>query len=99
MRDYQDFCEMHGGSTSDPDFLNKWLIKEEEHERLLEKHKVSAKELEQFVQYVGISQEGSFTELKHVNNYISENGLWEKFPDIRSLNDHGDYTNIPGILP
>ncbi|AUL95802.1 hypothetical protein FORC54_1657 [Vibrio vulnificus] len=34
-----------------------------------------------------------------VNEIITERGDWDKFPTIRSLNDHGKHKEIPGIEP
>lgn len=33
-----------------------------------------------------------------VNNYITRHGRWDEFPELRSLNDHGEgKENVPGI--
>ena len=49
--------------------------------------------------YIKIYRENRFSMLSDVNQYISDNKLWRKFPTIRSLNDHGHHKNIRGIQP
>ena len=49
--------------------------------------------------YVSIFRENSFCAHSQVNSYITDNGLWSEFPTIRSLNDHGRFTEVPGIQP
>jgi len=50
-------------------------------------------------QYIKIYREHNFQEHYEVNAYITRMNLWDSFPSIRSLNDHGDHKQIPGILP
>ncbi len=50
-------------------------------------------------EYIKIYNENSFSKHFEVNDYISINNLWGKFPTIRSLNDHGKYKEIEGIQP
>lgn len=47
--------------------------------------------------YVAIFKEEGFSKHMQVNDYITKNGLWDEFKTIRSLNDHGKYTEIEGI--
>ncbi|MCL7420600.1 MAG: hypothetical protein M8364_06825 [Methylobacter sp.] len=49
--------------------------------------------------YIRMYRENSFSKHFEVNEYISANNLWDRFPTIRSLNDHGDYKGIKGIQP
>jgi len=56
-------------------------------------------ETAEITEYTRIYRENSFSKHFEVNNYITENGLWETFPMIRSLNDHGVNKEIPGIEP
>lgn len=49
--------------------------------------------------YVDIFKQSGFSEHFEVNKFISANALWDEFPLIRSLNDHGDLKNIKGIQP
>ncbi len=50
-------------------------------------------------EYIEIYTKYSFKEHYEVNHYITKNELWNKFPNIRSLNDHASHKGIPGILP
>ena len=61
--------------------------------------KLSHQETEEVNAYVKIYRDNGFTMHFQVNEYISGNNLWAKFPNIRSLNDHGEFTEIPGIQP
>lgn len=49
--------------------------------------------------YIYIYKKYNFVEHYEVNNFISRQNAWDKFPNIRSLNDHGVHKGIPGILP
>ncbi|MGZ7455692.1 hypothetical protein ACXPVS_02450 [Pseudomonas sp. Ma2-10] len=70
-----------------------------DYEGLLAKYNLTKEEVVQIKSYMGIYCENNFKTQKAANNYITERKLWSEFPDIRSLNDHGLYINIPGILP
>ena len=70
-----------------------------DYESLLAKYCLSKAEMVQIKNYMAIYSEHNFKTQKESNNYITENRRWDEFPDIRSLNDHGAYTNIPGIFP
>ena len=48
--------------------------------------------------YIKIYIDNGFQEHYEVNSYISKNNIWDLFPNIRSLNDHGIHKEIPGIL-
>ena len=60
---------------------------------------LSLKESQEINQYTKIFLENNFKEHYEVNRYISKMNLWDEFPNIRSLNDHGENKDIPGILP
>ena len=62
-------------------------------------NKISLSEDNEVKQYIKIFKDNNFKEHYEVNVYISQNKLWDDFSNIRSLNDHGDYKEIPGILP
>lgn len=49
--------------------------------------------------YMKIFRENAFSSHVEVNEYITDNNIWDQFPTIRSLNDHGNYKEIPGIQP
>lgn len=66
---------------------------------LLTKYSLTKEEVIQIKNYIGIYLGNNFKTQKAANNYISERKLWGEFSDIRSLNDHGSYKNIPGISP
>jgi hypothetical protein len=61
--------------------------------------KLSESETNEISRYVKIFRNNNFENHTEINNYITENGIWDDFPTIRSINDHGEYKNIPGILP
>ena len=63
------------------------------------KYNLSSIEFEQIKRYISIYKENSFQEHYEVNQYITNNDLWDEFSKIRSLNDHGSHKGIPGILP
>ena len=56
-------------------------------------------ETEEIQKYIDIYRSKGFRAHFQVNEYITCNDLWHKFPIIRSLNDHGDFKNIQGIQP
>ncbi|MFK5912757.1 MAG: hypothetical protein QM484_00155 [Woeseiaceae bacterium] len=70
-----------------------------DYESLLVQYKLSKDEMVQIKNYMAIYSEYNFKTQKAANNYITESNRWDEFPDIRSLNDHDSYTNIPGIFP
>lgn len=49
--------------------------------------------------YISIFKSNNLTEHFQVNKYITENGLWNNFETIRSINNHGLNKEIPGIQP
>ena len=49
--------------------------------------------------YVKIFRSEGCTKHHEVNKIITDNGEWDNFKNIRSLNDHADNTGIPGIQP
>lgn len=61
--------------------------------------KLHPKETVEINAYIKIFRENNFSMHSQVNNYISDKKLWSVFPTIRSLNDHGRFTEIPGIQP
>ena len=102
--DWEYFCQIHGGSVDDPEFLDKWLEGEEkaqviDDEECANKYGISVNELYQVERYIFIFKSCSFTQHWQVNNYISKNNLWSEFDNIRSFNDHGANMHIRGILP
>lgn len=104
MSDYEDFCQMYGGSVNDPEFIDEWLEEQEKEEKLTDekranKYGISVDELDQVDRYVQIFRNCSFNEHWEVNNYISNNNLWDQFQNIRSFNVHGESTHIRGISP
>ena len=62
-------------------------------------NELSKLESEEINQYINIYQSNNFVEHHQVNKFISENNLWDEFPTIRSLNDHGQNKEIQGIQP
>lgn len=84
-------------SSAASDFKSK--IESFDYEGLLSQYDVTEEEMIQIKSYMNIYNENDFKTQKATNKYITENNLWGEFPDIRSKNDHGSYTNIPGIFP
>ncbi|MBK3456713.1 MULTISPECIES: hypothetical protein [Pseudomonas] len=70
-----------------------------DYESLLVKYKLTKEEMVQIKNYMIIYGSNNFNTQKMANNFITANNLWDEFPSIRSLNDHGSHKNIPGILP
>lgn len=111
MSDYQDFCEAFGGCASDPDFMDNWLaeyggdnyikspLSQFDYTDIAKKYELSNNEVEQIKIYMNIYNENNFKNQKDANKFITNENRWDEFPDIRSLNDHGTYKNVPGILP
>ncbi len=110
MGDYSDFCESYGGCASDPDFMDKWLdqyasgtesisklISKKEELHFKSEFGLSDKAWEQVKEYVSIYRDNSFSKHHEVNNYITNNGLWGRFSEMRSMNDHGNDKVVRGI--
>jgi len=60
---------------------------------------LSADETNQLAEYLWIFTENDMSEHWEVNRYISDNGLWDNFTDIRSKNTHRNGHSTPGIAP
>lgn len=50
-------------------------------------------------EYIKIFKRFNFRKHHEVNNYISENELWNRFPNIRSENTHENGAVVDGISP
>jgi len=61
--------------------------------------KLNTDEEQEVNRYIQIYIENDFKEHFEVNKYISFNNMWDLFPNIRSLNNHANNKEIPGILP
>lgn len=59
--------------------------------------RLSIEEAKEVGQYIKIFKENDFKLHYEVNGFITKNGAWDSFPCIRSLNDYGKNTGIPGI--
>jgi hypothetical protein len=110
MSDYSDFCESYGGCASDPDFMDDWLdnhasgaksvskvISKKEELSLKFEYKLTDKSWKQVKEYASIYRKNSLTKHHEVNNYITSNGLWGNFSEMRSMNDHGNEKVVKGI--
>ena len=62
-------------------------------------NKLSAQELTELLKYLWIYKENNFSEHWQVNEFITENEIWDEFKAIRSLNDHGYEFRIRVIKP
>jgi len=60
---------------------------------------LSADETDEINEYIKIFRENGCTKHYEVNEIITQNGIWDRFKTIRSLNDHGEYKEIAGIQP
>lgn len=114
MSDYQGFCEIYGGCASDPDFMREWMLQFDNKKSTLSQqqkikifdfdslkcqYNLTADEVNQIKKYMSIYGEKNFTSQKQANKYITYNNIWDEFPNIRSLNDHKEHKNVPGIIP
>lgn len=98
--DFMDnWLSEHCGEVSKTSYEAQSKINTFDYENLLVQYNLSNAEVVQIKNYLAIYSEKNFKTQKEANNYISENKRWDEFPDIRSLNDHGSYINVPGILP
>lgn len=66
---------------------------------LMDSYDLSIDDIKQVKKYLKIYSDNKFNSQKEANNYITENKLWGEFCSIRSLNDHGEYKDVPGITP
>ncbi len=89
-----------------PDRFSKMVLLYEQHRNHKSEpaphsgiHRLSRQEIAEINAYIKIFQDNNFSEHFQVNEYITINCLWDAYPTIRSLNDHGEFTDIPGIQP
>ena len=110
MGDYADFCESYGGTANDPDFMDRWLdqyasgstsvdryISKSEESKFISEYDLSDIEWQQVKSYVAIFIDQSLKKHHEVNNYITGQDQWDKFTEIRSMNDHGNGKVVHGI--
>lgn len=62
-------------------------------------NRLNSAEEKEVTNYIKIYMDNGFTEHFEVNTFISQNNMWDLFPNMRSLNDHAENKEIPGILP
>lgn len=60
---------------------------------------LSQKEVEQLLTYLWIFISEDLDEHWEVNEYITNNDIWDDFSELRSLNDHGYKNRVKGITP
>jgi hypothetical protein len=60
---------------------------------------LSETELNELLNYLWIYKKNNMFEHWQVNEFISENDIWDEFKGIRSMNDHGYEFHIEGIKP
>lgn len=53
----------------------------------------------EIISYVSLMKKNNIKDQGVMNEYISRNRLWNNFPIIRSMNDHGYGIEIAGITP
>lgn len=61
--------------------------------------KLSAEETDQLAAYIMIFEDNDLDEHWEVNEYISDNDMWDEFDEIRALNTHGRGRQVKGIMP
>ena len=61
--------------------------------------RLSEAELNELLNYLWIYKKSNMSEHWQVNEFISENDIWDEFKGIRSMNDHGYEFHIHGIKP
>ena len=66
---------------------------------LCEKFHCSDEEFKELQQWIKIYRKNNCKDHYEVNNYISRNNLWDKFPNIRSKNTHDNGYVADGIHP
>lgn len=79
--------------------FHKYISLDSSEEFQLRGKNLTSKESEEIIEYIKIYRKNSFSRHFEVNEYITENDLWDNFSTIRSLNNHGDYKEIKGIQP
>lgn len=60
---------------------------------------LTVQEKKEINEYINIYKNLNFSKHYEVNNYISRNQLWGRFPTIRSRNTHANGAVVPGIFP
>lgn len=70
-----------------------------ENNQKLKNGALTESESDEVIRYVDIFKSNNFAEHFQVNKYITDNGLWNNFIKIRSLNDHWLSKDVPGIQP
>ena len=56
-------------------------------------------EQQEIDEYINIFEDFNFQKHYEVNNYISKNKLWDRFPTIRAENTHENGAIVDGISP
>ncbi|HFG2180048.1 MULTISPECIES: hypothetical protein [Vibrio] len=77
----------------------EYASKKEVSESVIRGKPISKSENEEINEYIRMFRDYNCTKHYEVNEIITERGDWDKFPTIRSLNDHGKHKEIPGIEP
>ena len=60
---------------------------------------LTSQEEKEIREYISIYNRLNFSKHYEVNNFISINRLWYRFPAIRSMNTHANGATVPGIFP
>ncbi|MBE8232090.1 MAG: hypothetical protein HAW67_00030 [Endozoicomonadaceae bacterium] len=103
-----DFMDNWLNEHCSPSFLKKRKpqknieyeeIKKLNYTSIQNEYDLTESEVFQIKKYMDIFTDNKFIEQKQTNNFITEKKCWNEFSDIRSMNDHGEHKNIPGILP
>ena len=110
MSDYSDFCESYGGCPSDPEFMDRWIeeyandrdpidffVSLQEQKNLKLQFCNAKEEWDQVKDYVRIYIENNCVKDHEVNDIISMQNDWDKFTEIRSMNEHSNGFIVEGI--
>jgi transposase len=78
---------------------NEYSSKKEVSESVVRGKPLTKTENDEINEYIKIFRDNNLTKHHEINDMISKTDSWNKFPTIRSLNEHGKHKEIPGIQP
>ena len=77
----------------------EYLSEKELSNSVLKGKPLTSDESTEINEYIKIYRSNGFTKHHEVNEFITDNKIWDNFSTVRSLNDHGQYKSIEGIQP
>jgi hypothetical protein len=75
------------------------MVSEEEKVKIFEKYSLTEDERNEINWYIKLYVKLEFTHHWQVNQWIQERNAWDKFKNIRAINDHVNASGVPGIKP